>query len=224
MKDVNGRKLAVLIAAGRVAAGRLANRGVGVMENIGWKDEARAASLAVRRRNAMYGKHPKPPSGGSPRGGSGIPSGVVYKAPPAAIPLADGVPGGGGVAASPDGSTSVPPAGLRYDPNHPPPGRTSVYANPDTEYEGQTFYLDGYPYKVENGVLVNLTTPLFPGPQFIRRTGTGSGQYMKPIAEDLTKKLPNPSVAAALREKLDAAGVFVPGYSETRGGPEQRRY
>lgn len=109
MKDVNGRKLAVLIAAGRVAAGRLANRGVGVMENIGWKDEARAASLAVRRKKALLGS---PPAGASAKPAhTAIRSGVVTTSRPV-NPSAGGIPlsspAGRSVAQSGTVSSEVP--------------------------------------------------------------------------------------------------------------------
>lgn len=133
MSDVNKRKLSVVLAAGRIAAARLVNRGGGVLENIGWTDEARAASLAVRKQKALSDR---PSTGAPPQGKFGGRDGNIKG------------PINGGRTESGSGSIK----GFRYDPRNDLPK-----GNPNTPYEGKRIVLYGQKFVVKNGVLERVT-------------------------------------------------------------------
>ena len=110
----------------RALANRVEEEARGRLANTGWTDEARAASLAVRRGTAA-GKRLAAPG---PAGKSG------------------GTPGGSSIA--PKRWPGVtPPPGIRA----PAPEDEAKLGNPDTEYEGMRIRGPGGSFEVRDGVL-----------------------------------------------------------------------
>lgn len=164
MKDVNKRKLSVVLAAGRIAAERLVNRGGGMLENSGWTDEARAASLAVRKQKAISWMLPV---GVPPQGKFGGRDGNIKG------------PINGGRTESGSGSIK----GFRYDPRNDLPK-----GNPNTSYEGERFVLYGRNFVVKNGVLERVTDSV--GPVGVVTVGGGRRELSRPRRDwTIVKKL-----------------------------------
>lgn len=146
--EKNGRALAAHFAANRVATDRL-----GLVKNIGWTDEARAASLAVRQKQAA----------------------ARQAAQDAAKPFK---PQRSGKAKAPSGGSVPRSRGIREQT----PEMEAALGNPNTPFEGKRIVGHGGVFEVKNGVLVkveSIAPGMYTGPDGMVKgqMGSGGGAY-----------------------------------------------
>ena len=134
-------------------ANRVATERLGLVENIGWTDEARAASLAVRQKQVA----------------------ARQAAQDAAKPFK---PQRSGKAKAPSGGSVPRSRGIREQT----PEMEAALGNPNTPFEGKRIVGHGGVFEVKNGVLVkveSIAPGMYTGPDGMVKgqMGSGGGAY-----------------------------------------------